>query len=839
MKRNGLIQLLISFLVLFVTLSDCAEITKISTRGKALMPVVVSEKATENIKNLASELAYYLEKITDSRFDIKIGNGTEGIVVGTITEFPDQHISTKLAIKDTFDGFEAYVIKSEGKRLLLIGATEKGTSHAVFRFLESIGCRWFFPAKEWEIIPKIPTLSVNIEEYDKPAFLSRRIWYGYGFFDRKNSKPVDDYRAWERHNRMGGSIKVYFGHAWQTVIADNRKIFDQHPEYLALTKGERKGPQLCISNPELVKLVIDWALNYFKNHPNADMVSVEPSDGLGHCECDSCVKMGSVSDRVFYLANEVAKAIAREYPGKAVGLYAYSDHSEPPSFKLEPNVWIQRTAGFTIGKYSSEELMKLWPDYCQNMGYYEYLSVYLWDWDMIPGGRGANISYLKKQIPLYYQNKGKTLDCESGNNWGVHGRGYYIASKLMWNPYCDVDKILEDFYQKAFGPAAKIMKRYYERLDPGNSPLKSENLIGESLQDLDEASKLVKDKQDIQARIDHLKQYMHYVRLWWDYIHTKDKDLKKELGLNILKWVYRTRYSYMNHWEAMHQYLAPKLAKDFNEPSWTSFYQDSKTSKPWADNTPVTHEETEKLFQEDLKRFPVVKVQETKFSENLVPCGFTSDKPTGTNQRYQGKVTYALYSKNGEPIECTITTGLIVGYRNRKPAEYILTNKEGNEIIRQRLPLDGNQYSLKIPVPGSGLYLLTIDDSAAGFAFTTNPSIPCVLVQRKGVSLHHMGHMQQLYFYVPKGTKYLQYFIDNSTPHELYGPDGKLIQKVTEDDVFITVEVPKGLDGSAWRVKYLALGQLWFFNIPSYLSASPDALLVPEEIAKKDNLKNK
>ncbi len=823
----------------FSSISISAEKIQITKNGEALFPIIISENASQNLKDLAGELAFYLKSITGAEFEIKTGRGNNGIVIGTIQQFPDNRIAPKLKIYNTYDGKEAYAIKSEKNRLLLIGATESGTSHAIFRFLEILGCRWYFPAKEWEIIPKIPNISTNIEEYDRPAFLSRRIWYGYGFFDRHKQKPVNDYLAWVRHNRMGGSINVSFGHAWQTIISNNQKVFDEHPEYLALVGGTRKGPQICVSNPEVRKIVITYALNYFKNHPDADMVSVEPSDGLGHCECENCLKMGSVSERVFYLANEVAKAVAKEYPGKCVGLYAYSDHSEPPSFKLEPNVWIQRTAGFTIGKYSSEELMKLWPKYCQNMGYYEYLSVYLWDWDMIPGGRGANVSYLKTQIPVYYKNKGKTLDCESGNNWGVHGRGYYVASKLMWNPNSDVKKILDDFYKKAFGPAANVMKNYYERLDPGNTPLKSENLIGESLEDLNRASILAKNNADVQARINHLKQYMHYVRLWWDYTHTVDRNEKKEIALNVLKWVYRTRYSYMNHWEAMHQYLAPKLAKDFNEPSWTSFYADSKTPKPWADETPVTHEETEKLFQEDIKRFPVVKIKEVKFSDDLVPGGFTSSNPSGTSQSYQGAVTYAMYSKKGEPIECTITTGTIPWYRDRKPAEYILTDRKGNEISRQQLPLDGNQHPIKISVPKPGLYFLKVDDSSAGFRITTNPDVPCVIVQKKGVSLHHAGHMQTMYFYIPKGTKEIQYFIDNSTPHEVYGPDGKLIQKVVGDDIFITIPVPDGLDGTVWSIRYLALGQIWFFNIPSYLAASPGALLIPREIAVKDGLLSK
>jgi hypothetical protein len=62
---------------------------------------------------------------------------------------------------------------------------------------------------------------------------------------------------------------------------------------------------------------------------------MECSDGGGQCECENCKKLGSISDRVFGLANEVARAVAKSYPGKMVGLYAYNEHSEPPSFKLE------------------------------------------------------------------------------------------------------------------------------------------------------------------------------------------------------------------------------------------------------------------------------------------------------------------------------------------------------------------------------------------------------------------------------------------------------------------------------------------------------------------------
>ena len=153
-------------------------------------------------------------------------------------------------------------------------------------------------------------------------------------------------------------------------------------------------------------------------------------------------KIGSISERVFGLANHVAKAVAKDYPGKLVGLYAYNEHCEPPSFALEPNVYVQLTAGFITGRYSFEELLELWPKRCKSMGFYEYFSVWLWDFDKLPGGRAANVSYLQKQIKEYAAQHATSIDAESGDNWGPHGRGYYLANRLMWEPTANPETIL-------------------------------------------------------------------------------------------------------------------------------------------------------------------------------------------------------------------------------------------------------------------------------------------------------------------------------------------------------------------------------------------------------------
>ena len=141
-------------------------------------------------------------------FEVRTGDGSSGIVVGTLAEFPDAALDGPLTIRDHYDGREAYVIRTDPERVRLIGATDLGASLAAFRFLELLGCRWFFPAPEWEVVPSSPELKFDAEETDRPTILSRRIWYGWGFFHdrpapKSGTRPAvpqytaaGDYKSW-------------------------------------------------------------------------------------------------------------------------------------------------------------------------------------------------------------------------------------------------------------------------------------------------------------------------------------------------------------------------------------------------------------------------------------------------------------------------------------------------------------------------------------------------------------------------------------------------------------------------------------------------------------------
>ena len=821
----------------FATICPAADSSvRISAGGKAAVPIVISNKAADDTRSVAAELAGYLKRITGATFEIRTGDGTSGIVLGTLAEFPDPALNKPLEIRGAFDGREAFAICTDAGRIRLIGSTDLAVSHAAHRFLELLGCRWFFPAAEWEVVPESPDLSFNINETDRPAILARRIWYGYGFFRDPGAsgepRALADYKAWSRRNRMAGSFNVSAGHAWQTIIAQNKAAFDQHPEYYAQVKGERRGPQFCVSNPAVRRFAVEYALNTLRKRPQADMVSMETSDGSDHCECEACEKLGSISDRAFGLANEAARAIVREFPGKMVGMLAYNDHSEPPTFALEPNVYVQLTAGFTRGRYTFDELVGLWPGKCGSMGYYEYFSVWLWDFDRLPGGRGANVPYIRDQIRRYAAAGATSLDAESGNNWGLHGRGYYIANKLMWNPSADVEALLADFYDKAFGPAAGPMRRYYERLDPGNAPLLSRRLLALAFRDVEEASRLAQNHADVLARLAHLKQYLRFIHLTWLLDREPDKAKKKELTLAILTHVYRTRYSYMNHWEAIRQEWLPKMAKDFDEPAWA----DGRGEKPWRVERPNSSEETERAFREGLEYFRPQEMVERTFSDDLVPARFTdAPVPVASGQAYQGGLRYALYSTAGEPLEVEVVPGTIAWYRDRADARYTLTSSTGEKLHEGRLKLDGEKHPLVFNVPKAGLYHFDFADSGAGWRISIAPGRAATILLKRDKGFSHQGHMQRMYFHVPRGTRQIDYYWRGG-PHKVLGPDGKVVREVAVNGEFVSIPVPEGADGRPWSFTQLALGHLWFFNLPNVLAASPQALLLPAEVVKEDGI---
>ncbi|MEO6907456.1 MAG: hypothetical protein ABI210_06160, partial [Abditibacteriaceae bacterium] len=147
-----------------------AATIQLAQNGKALLPIVISPNASDETKAVASQLADYLKQISGADFSIQTGDGKSGIVLGTIAQFPHPELDDALKINGV-DGREAFAIRTSAEKVLLLGATDLAARHVAYRFLETLGVRWFFPAAEWTVVPSIPDLKFDSNLTERPVFL--------------------------------------------------------------------------------------------------------------------------------------------------------------------------------------------------------------------------------------------------------------------------------------------------------------------------------------------------------------------------------------------------------------------------------------------------------------------------------------------------------------------------------------------------------------------------------------------------------------------------------------------------------------------------------------------
>ncbi|MCA9157845.1 MAG: DUF4838 domain-containing protein [Planctomycetales bacterium] len=252
--------------------------------------------------------------------------------------------------------------------------------------------------------------------------------------------------------------------------------------------------KFCVSNSRLRQVVVDDAVRELKGQPERDSISMDPSDGGGWCECEACRAMGSASDRALTLANEVAVAINDLGLGeKYVGMYAYNEHSPPPSIRAHPNVVISVATAFIRGGYSIEQLVSGWQSQGAVLGIRDYHDVFAWSHDLPRSARGGNIEYLTRMIPWFYEHGSRFMNSENMDSWGANGLGYWLTPQLLWDVgNADrVDMLIEDFLDSAFGAAKEPMRSFYELINRDHKSVRShQDVVARMYRDLEQARAL-------------------------------------------------------------------------------------------------------------------------------------------------------------------------------------------------------------------------------------------------------------------------------------------------------------------------------------------------------------
>lgn len=748
-----------------------------------------------------------------------------GIVLGTANQF--QGLETPFK-----DGGptrrEDYLLRSNGAGLVLAGATELGLEHAVWDLLHRLGYRQFFPGAKWEIVPKAPTLSIKVDSFEQPDYNARRIWFGYGSLPENRAA----YAQWQVRNRVTSGLAINTGHAYDKIISRNKAEFDKHPEYLATPGGNK----FVVSNPGLRQLVIQDSLRLLEANPDWDSVSMDPSDGGGwDSETNPDKKVfKSISDRVITLANAVAEAINKKYPGKFVGVYAYNDHSPPPTIKVHPKVVVSVATAFIKGGFSVAQLMEGWSKQGAILGVREYYSVALWDQDLPGAANGANTSYLSTSIPQFHARGVRFMSAESSDNWAPNGLGYYLAGRLLWDvkEANRVAEIKADFVDKAFGSAREPMAAYFDLIDGANKPLISDDLRGRLYRHLDAALKATSDPA-VKERILDLVLYTRYVELFGAYSLNAGEERQKAFE-ELLRYGWRIRDTHMIH--TLGLWRSTKRDTRIKVPPGAS-YKVAEPQNPWKSSEKFTTDQKLAFLSEGITNNKLLQFKPVSFSKDLVPATPLKLKPTpqGDFKRFRGSNTlFTWVPKAPANIQVTMRHGLI---NQRKGggliSVYATAETSGEAIVEKEVPNDQQPYEIKLPTQFEGLHTLEVNDRSSGCEFSWPEGTPMVVESSLLNPVRFSGGRWNLYFYVPRGTKILGAYAAGGG--NVKDGDGKLVHTFTavESQDYWHMQVPEGQDGKVWSLENMN-GSIFFMTIPPYLARSAAELMVPAEVLQAD-----
>jgi hypothetical protein len=791
--------------------------------------VVVPAKGSERIRRIAWTLVDQLKRISGATFAVETGNGQAGIAVGRPADF---------GLRSPWDAKDAsrredYLLRSHARGLHVLGATDLGVENAVWDLLYRLGYRQFFPGKVWEVIPRRADLSIAVDIHEHPCFLTRDIGYGCGTWTERTGL----YFEWCARNRLGLSLNdrslLEAGHAYEQIHSDLKKEFLKHPEYLALVGGKRIAGgevKFCISNPGLRRLVARYAVDHFTRNPHATSVSLEPSDGLGWCECKECQARGSVSDRVVTLVNEAAAAIrAKHKPGRLISIYAYGEHSPPPRVRADSQLVVNIATSMTVGDFTTDQLIDGWRKQGAQLGIREYYGVYPWDFDLPGKAHMADVEYLKKSIPRFHKQGARFLIAESSDSWGVTGLGYYLTARLLWDvrEADRVSALVDDFLDKAFGPARKPIAEFYRLIDARSRPLLSGDLIGRMYRALDEARRATTDPA-ILARIEELILYTRYVELYRDYAYLEGKE--RQAGFEeLLRYTYRIRHTGMVHslgiWRTL-PYIDPTVKLPPN-----GAYDVPEEKNPWKKNAPMTSTEVQKILTAGIARHRLNDFTPVAFGTDLVPAAPLGlpEVPAGNPGLYfRDRAVFSTWSaKAGSLLPLRIKAGLL--YQHVGPARVSL-HGEG---IRRVLPPDKKERTIRLNPRTPGLHRVEVTDRTGGTILSWPAGTRWVIPAGVEETTALYGRWD-LYFYVPKGTKVVTGYAEGVG--ELLDGSGKKVFTFGQRPDYFRVPVAADQQGRLWKFTN-SLGRRILLTVPPWLTRDGRELLLPAEVVRADSRK--
>ncbi len=357
----------------------------------------------------------------------------------------------------------------------------RGTLFGVYDFLERyLDARWYFAGELGSFIKKDKNLVIAPCNYENgPVYLRRHVW----------SKQLRENKKLALRWRLGMGIGIG-NHSHDNWV----RKYANRPELFALKlDGSREmkyfGGQLDYTNPEVKKLELDHLKNFYKTGDKSPWKHRAPRNSYFIEFPNDCMVENQVpafqkyiksykgkypqfqlySKPVHKFYSELARDAEKLWPEKYMLFGAYSKYTFPAEgVDYRPNMIAEVCIMDGPAFFKEPEKYKLWLDVLRKYKDLTGNKPYSWEYPTWPM-ETTNMPLIFPRLVNRWHRDAKEI-CSGAFLCGLmrsfpqdHLNAYFWL-KSMWNPDFDVQAALDEYYKNCYGPAAPVMKQYFDLL---------------------------------------------------------------------------------------------------------------------------------------------------------------------------------------------------------------------------------------------------------------------------------------------------------------------------------------------------------------------------------------
>lgn len=458
LKRSSLIAAGFTFLPprVLTAAGESSENEEVSIRKLAGYQIIVPDQTNPVEQQAAEKLQHYLKELLHSDLALKKEKDYQkgpAFFIGQTRYAATQKLDVKQLKEDGFAWHPAE------KGLIITGGGGKGALYGVYGLMELWGFRMYtstsinVPNVDSVAIPKKEVVVVPAVQYRTTSY-------------RDTNDP--EYKDW--HGLNSRSEWGLFVHTFNTLVSPEQ-YGKTHPEYFSLVNGNRlPGTQLCLSNPDVLTVLIADLKEKMAARSDAIYWSVSQNDNDQYCRCEPCTQLnakygGVPSGSILDFVNKVAKA----FPDKVISTLAYWYSRKPPqNIQAEPNVNIMLC---NIESRRQGPVFETDPAFSGDLITWGKLTgnILIWDYNIQFANLVSpfpNLHTIKPNIKFYTEHHVNSLFMQANGQAGgeMAGLRAYLICKLMWDPDANDQTLINDYLNGYYGKAGTYIRQYIDRM---------------------------------------------------------------------------------------------------------------------------------------------------------------------------------------------------------------------------------------------------------------------------------------------------------------------------------------------------------------------------------------